>query len=402
MPEMLYILIAVAGFAVGAAATFAFFWTERSRERMRKPQRLKTPQELAAVVLEALPQDHIIVDVDGKVVRASTRAYSYGIVHSGAVVRPEFQKIIDSAWRDGLIHIESIRLRRSMVGDDPSAFIDSPTREWRLDVRVAPMSSERMLILFEDNTKKKRLEETRRDFVANVSHELKTPIGAIALLAETIESSSQDSQAVRHFSQQMLKESRRLANLVQEIIELSRLQEGDVLAKPQIVDIDAVVCDAVDRMRVEAKDRGITLVSGGDKGLKVYGDARLLTTAVRNLLDNAVRYSRPHSRVSVGVSSQKDQVLIAIVDQGEGIPEDMRERVFERFYRGDKARSRETGGSGLGLSIVKHIVGDHGGRVRLWSQEGRGSTFTVVLPEAHPPSLDESSPLAYEFSDKEG
>jgi len=216
----------------------------------------------------------------------------------------------------------------------------------------------------------KRLEDMRRDFVANVSHELKTPVGAIQLLAETVEAGADDPDFVRDYSGRMRKEACRLGVLVQEIIELTRLQEGDALAEPEVVDIDDVVAEAVDRVRVEADGRQIALVSGGTKGLRVRGDAALITTAVRNLLDNAIRYSEPRTRVSVGVSldaEDPDIVRIAVVDQGIGIPKEEQERVFERFYRVDKARSRATGGTGLGLSIVKHVAADHGGTVLLSS-----------------------------------
>ena len=262
--------------------------------------------------------------------------------------------------------------------------------ESRLIVRSAPMSGGRILMLFEDSTAKLRLEEARRDFTANVSHELKTPVGSISLLSETIAKSADDPEAVRHFSAQLTKESRRLGILVQELIQLSRLQEGDAFRASELVSIDGVVAEAMDRMAVEAETRGVNLVTGGTKGLYVYGDRAMLTTAVRNLLDNAVRYSRPHGRVSIGVSTHDGLVSLAVVDQGQGITSEQQERVFERFYRGDKARSRDTGGSGLGLSIVKHVVADHGGRMNLWSAPGQGSTFTILLPEANRPAHGES------------
>ena len=255
--------------------------------------------------------------------------------------------------------------------------------QFHLQVRVAGIGQGRVLILIEDHTAARRVEAMRRDFVANVSHELKTPVGAIQLLAETVEAGADDPDFVRDYSGRMRKEARRLGVLVQEIIELTRLQEGDALAEPEVVDIDDVVAEAVDRVRVEADGRQIALVAGGTKGLRVRGDAALITTAVRNLLDNAIRYSEPRTRVSVGVSldaEDPDIVRIAVVDQGIGIPKEEQERVFERFYRVDKARSRATGGTGLGLSIVKHVAADHGGTVELWSAPGRGSTFTLVLP----------------------
>ena len=382
MPNGALLLLAAGlGLLVGVWATVAFFSTERARRREVVLPPITDDQITASPILDSLPQDYIIVEKDGGVSRASTRAYSYGIVNDDDVVRLEFQRIIDQTHSDGLIHGQEIRMKRSTLTEDV---------ESRLIVRSAPMSGGRILMLFEDSTAKLRLEEARRDFTANVSHELKTPVGSISLLSETIAKSADDPEAVRHFSAQLTKESRRLGILVQELIQLSRLQEGDAFRASELVSIDGVVAEAMDRMAVEAETRGVNLVTGGTKGLYVYGDRAMLTTAVRNLLDNAVRYSRPHGRVSIGVSTHDGLVSLAVVDQGQGITSDQQERVFERFYRGDKARSRDTGGSGLGLSIVKHVVADHGGRMNLWSAPGQGSTFTILLPEANRPAHGES------------
>ena len=382
MPNGALLLLAAGlGLLVGVGATVAFFSTERARRREVVLPPITDDQITASPILDSLPQDYIIVEKDGGVSRASTRAYSYGIVNDDDVVRLEFQRIIDQTQSDGLIHGQEIRMKRSTLTEDV---------ESRLIVRSAPMSGGRILMLFEDSTAKLRLEEARRDFTANVSHELKTPVGSISLLSETIAKSADDPEAVRHFSAQLTKESRRLGILVQELIQLSRLQEGDAFRASELVSIDGVVAEAMDRMAVEAETRGVNLVTGGTKGLYVYGDRAMLTTAVRNLLDNAVRYSRPHGRVSIGVSTHDGLVSLAVVDQGQGITSDQQERVFERFYRGDKARSRDTGGSGLGLSIVKHVVADHGGRMNLWSAPGQGSTFTILLPEANRPAHGES------------
>lgn len=289
------------------------------------------------------------------------------------VVREQFREGIEHVRTTGTIFSCEITMSRSVLNEEV---------ETRLSARFAPMNAGRILILFQDDTAALRLEEMRRDFTANVSYELKTPIGAMSLLAETIETSAEDTEAVRHFTHALKGEINRLSTLVFDIIELSRLQAGDALHTSELVDIDGVVADAASRMQIEAERRHITISTGGTRGLRVYGDAALLTTAVRNLLDNAVRYSREYSRVNVGVSEADGLVHIAVVDQGEGIPLAVRERVFERFYRGDSARSRESGGSGLGLAIVKHVAADHGGRVKLWSSPGRGSTFTILLPQA--------------------
>ena len=306
--------------------------------------------------------------------RASAAAYTFNIVRDDAVVEPTVAAMVNRVRASGQAQDAAVTVSRGRV---PGA------GQFHLQVRVAGIGQGRVLILIEDHTAARRVEAMRRDFVANVSHELKTPVGAIQLLAETVEAGADDPDFVRDYSGRMRKEARRLGVLVQEIIELTRLQEGDALAEPEVVDVDDVVAEAVDRVRVEANGRQITLVAGGTKGLRVRGDAALITTAVRNLLDNAIRYSEPRTRVSVGVSldaEDPDIVRIAVVDQGIGIPKEEQERVFERFYRVDKARSRATGGTGLGLSIVKHVAADHGGTVELWSAVGRGSTFTLVLP----------------------
>lgn len=359
------------GVTVAGVALVAYWISQRYWGQIDEPDAEPKDAAEIAALFAALPQSHIVLDADNTVLRASSITFAYNLVRNGQL-RDELRELADVARREG--EISDLELRLPRRGQN--------VPDLRLWVRAAPLSGENALILFEDNTEKRRLEETRRDFIANVSHELKTPVGAIGLLAEAIRQVADEPENVRRFSGKLMIESERLADLVQEIIQLSRLQDSDVLADSDFVEVDHIVTEALDRVRVEAEDRGIKLFSGGQTGLRVYGDRSLLTTAVRNLLDNAVRYSRPHGQVSVGVTSDSGEVHIAVVDAGEGIPAEARDRIFERFYRGDRARSRETGGSGLGLSIVKHVAADHGGRIKLWSQKGQGSTFTMILPEA--------------------
>lgn len=323
-------------------------------------------------VLSVLPQAVMVLESDDEVQLASAGAHALGLVRNDTLVHQEILEMLSAHRNDGEIHDQEVVVDRG------------PGGALRLGVRVAPLREARVLVLAEDRTEARRLEEIRRDFTANVSHELKTPIGALSLLAETVTEAADEPDTVRHFAGQMGREARRLGELVQDLIELSRLQRANALMAPELIVVDDVVDEAVDRMRVEATSRNIQLVLGGATGLEVFGDPTMLTAAVRNLLDNAVRYSRPYGRVAVGVSyeAEQNEVRIAIVDQGSGIAREHQDRVFERFYRGDEARSRETGGSGLGLAIVKHVVADHGGRVELWSAAGTGSTFTIVLPEA--------------------
>src|SRR5690606_27726298 len=239
-----------------------------------------------------------------------------------------------------------------------------------------------VLLLAEDFTEAHRLNQVRRDFIANISHELKTPIGAVSLLAEALEASAGEPEQVRRFAKRLSKESERLTGITSEIIELSRLQSADALSAPKRVEIDRVIAAAIDQHRVASESRGTPVVSGGVAGVEVFGDESMLVAAVQNLISNAIVYSPPKSRVGVGVSVSEGIVEIAVSDQGIGLEADELERVFERFYRVDQARSRHTGGTGLGLSIVKHVAENHGGEVRVWSKPGSGSTFTMRLPQA--------------------
>jgi two-component system sensor histidine kinase SenX3 len=238
-----------------------------------------------------------------------------------------------------------------------------------------------VLVLAEDHSESRRVEEVRRDFVANVSHELKTPVGALALLAETIEDAADDAEAVRRFAGKMRQEAQRLTNLVQDLITLSRIQAAEHVPDPRRVELDAVVAEAIDRCRMKANARGIALASVGTRGLVVLGDEDLLVTALRNLLDNAVAYSPERTRVVISTKKTAEgHAELSVADQGIGIPERDLQRIFERFYRVDPARSRATGGTGLGLAIVKHAMAAHDGKVSVHSAEGAGSTFTLSLP----------------------
>ncbi|NIH85899.1 ATP-binding protein [Amycolatopsis granulosa] len=231
-----------------------------------------------------------------------------------------------------------------------------------------------------DHSEAARLEAVRRDFVANVSHELKTPVGAIALLAEAVLDAAEDVTEVRRFGGKILHESTRLGTLVSELIALSRLQGAERLPDLNVVEVDAVVREALGRTRLSAESREIQITTDEPSGLLIEGDRTLLVTALSNLLDNAVNYSQPGSPVTISRRLSGGMVEIAVTDRGIGIAEEDQQRVFERFYRADKARSRATGGTGLGLAIVKHVAANHGGDVKLWSRPGTGSTFTLRIP----------------------
>ncbi|WP_019135982.1 sensor histidine kinase [Cellulomonas massiliensis] len=379
---LLVLLAGLVGVLLGVGAAFAFRASE-SAQRTVPPQPEPELDDGLVRTLAVLRSAAVVLDSDDRVVRASAPAYAMGLVRDGRVVPAAIRDLIAAVRRDGVIRDEELDVPRGPLG--PGTLL--------VQVRVAQLSGEHLVVLAEDQTQARRLEAIRRDFVVNVSHELKTPVGALALLAETVEDAADDPEAVRRFAGRMQQEATRLSALVHEIIELSRLQVAGALEQVQVVDVDAVVAEAVDRARVKAEAKSVRLDVGGATGARVPGQHDLLVTAVRNLLDNAVAYSGEASHVGVGVRVQDDLVEIAVVDEGIGISAAEQERVFERFYRVDPARSRDTGGTGLGLSIVKHVAADHGGDVTVWSQPGRGSTFTLRLPRAGSEADDPSRPL---------
>ena len=228
-----------------------------------------------------------------------------------------------------------------------------------------------------------RLDATWGDFVANVSHELKTPVGAVALLAEAVLDAAEQPQEVRRFGTKILKEANRLGTLVTELIALSRLQGAERLPELGTVEVDEVVHEALDRCRLAAESANIEITADAPSGLLLHGDATLLVTALANLLGNAVSYSPRGSAVSVTKRQVDGLVEITVTDRGVGIAPEHQQRVFERFFRVDPARSRSNGGTGLGLAIVKHVAANHGGDVALCSEPGTGSSFTLRIP-THP------------------
>lgn len=333
-------------------------------------------------VLDALESGGVVLDPSNNVVKASPGALAMGLVWNQQLIHPELLGLVDSVRRTGEPVAEIRVLPRGPFGD----------ASMHVRVRLARLGTRYVLLLAEDRTEAVRLDEVRRDFVANISHELKTPIASVGLLAEALDAAADEPEQVRRFANRLTTESGRLGRLTQEIIELSRLQAQDALEHPERVDVDAVVAQAVDQSSTVAAAEDITIVVGPPSGVCVYGDQSMLVVAVHNLVANAVHYSLPGSRVGVGVRRRDGTVEISVTDQGVGIPEADIDRVFERFFRVDQARARNTGGTGLGLSIVKHVVQNHGGDVRVWSQEGRGSTFTIRLPEAvSPDSVTEKS-----------
>lgn len=366
-PTTQALLAAVLGAVVASAAILAWHFSQHELNREPAPRASAVPPEVAAV-LSALRSSAVLIDESGNIVKASAPAYAMGVVRGSSLANPELAEMVDAVRRDGQIRETELVMARPR------------TSARHVVARVAPLGTRLVLALVEDRTRERRVEAVRRDFVANVSHELKTPVGAIKILAEAVAAASDDPEAVERFSSRMSIESDRLAELVQQIIELSRLQGDEPLEAPEIVDVDDVISRASDTVRTDATDRSITVLTGGTPRLEVLGSDEQVLAAVTNLVANAISYSETGSSVSVTTRVEDGMVEVSVVDQGIGIPQAEIDRIFERFYRVDPARHRSTGGTGLGLSIVKHVAATHGGDVRVWSQEGQGSTFTLTLP----------------------
>jgi two-component system, OmpR family, sensor histidine kinase SenX3 len=361
-------LAALIGAAVGGGAVLAWHISDRLQSVPPEVEEPTVPPEVATV-LSVLRSSAVILDETDTVVKASAAAYALGLVRGHSLVPDELSELVRQVRRDGEIRETELHVRRP---GDPARHVTA---------RVAPLGSRLVLVLVEDRTRERRVEEVRRDFVANVSHELKTPVGAIELLAEAVCEAADDPEAVKRFATRMITESERLARLVQQIIELSRLQADDPLEKAAPISLDDVLANAVDTSAIDADTKHISIVTAGTPGLRVLGNEQQVTAAVSNLVANAVLYSGPDSTVLVSTKASDGEVEVSVVDQGIGIPPDEIDRIFERFYRVDPARHRSTGGTGLGLSIVKHVAATHGGEVRVWSVEGQGSTFTLTLPQ---------------------
>lgn len=372
---------ALIALVVGLAAGLAFRWSERDRVRPESQPEPLVPPGVAAV-LQVLRSSAVLLDPSDAVVKASPAAHAMGLVRGQRLVPEELTGIARQVRRDGEIRQVELELQRGPLGQDTLA----------VSVRVAPLGAQLVLVLVEDRTEARRVDAIRRDFVANVSHELKTPVGALSLLAEAVLSASDDPDAVRRFAGRMQKEAHRLTNLVQDLIDLSRVQGDDPLAKAVAVDLADVVGAARERVAEVAEARQIELVATGTEDVRVLGDLGQLTTAVGNLVENAVNYSPDRTKVVVSVRIEGDLAEVSVTDQGVGIPDQDLNRIFERFYRVDPARSRVTGGTGLGLAIVKHIAATHGGDVSVWSVEGAGSTFTLRLPVVQGAPVSELEP----------
>ena len=379
MTLTVWILLVAAALVVGAIAGFV-----AGRVRRRVAQRLLGPT-VAALLHRIVESSHsavVVLNRFGDVVLHNPRAAALGVVRNNQVDQ-RARRAADVVGETGEPVEVDLSPQQARGGRTPESVLGE----------VRPLGDGFFVVDADDESDAVRLEATRRDFVANVSHELKTPVGAMALLAEAVLDAADDPVEVRRFTSKILHESARLGTLVTELIALSRLQGAERLPELNVVEVDAVVRDALGRSRLAVDSTGIRITADAESGLLVEGDRTLLVTALSNLLENAIAYSPPGSPVSVSRRRTGDLVEIAVTDRGIGIADEEQQRVFERFYRVDKARSRVTGGTGLGLAIVKHVAANHGGEVTLWSKPGTGSTFTLRIP-AHPcPAGAKTSPV---------
>ncbi|WP_253827678.1 sensor histidine kinase [Prauserella aidingensis] len=378
------VLLATAALVAGIAVGFFFF---RTRGRDVPEPAGPTAAELLLRSVRSSETGVVMLNRFGDLVLYNARAEDLGLLRGNQVdgrVRDAAQRVVDTDTSSEVdISPEEVR------GRQPEAVV----------ANLRPLGDGFTIVEAVDHTDAARLEATRRDFVANVSHELKTPVGAIALLAEAVLDADSAEEA-RRFSEKILRESNRLGKLVTELIALSRLQGAEKLPEMTVVDVDGVVAETLSRTKLAAETSDITVTTDGPSGLEVEGDRTLLVTALSNLLDNAIAYSQESSPVSISRRLTDGHVELAVTDRGLGIALDEQQRVFERFYRADKARSRATGGTGLGLAIVKHVAANHGGEVRLWSRPGVGSTFTLRIPaRTRPAGTDGADTTATAGSD---
>ena len=364
------------GAVVGAMITYVWRFSERREASVPAPAPLVPPG--ADQVLAVISSSAVLVDSSDTVVKASAPAFAMGIVHEDRLEPEELMTLVRQVRRDG-------QVREADVSLQPRRGTTS-----YVHARVAPLTSRLILVLADDRTREQRVESIRRDFVANVSHELKTPVGALNLLAEAVGEAKDDPEAVVRFSSRMHLESERLTRLVQQIIDLSRLQNDMLSDDATTIKVGELVSEATEHSATDAEHKNIEIIATVEPDLYVHGDRAQLHAAVSNLVENAVTYSPDGSRVTVTAQLDGEDVRLTVADNGIGIPGEELDRIFERFYRVDPARARATGGTGLGLSIVKHVAASNGGTVEVWSEPGLGSSFTLVLP-AHSHDIEEEN-----------
>ncbi len=373
------------GVAVTGLALPAYGWVKERLRRHRSAQTLSENQvttvgQVLHLAIQGSPTGITVIDRTGEVVLSNSRAHELGIVHE-RTVNAQVRRVAQEAFDDQETH--AVDITSQVSARKPGNRITAV----QAVVKPLTLIDDRFVIVYaSDESENVRMESARRDFVANVSHELKTPVGGMALLAEALVESADDPEQVRYFGERLRREAHRLADMINELISLSKLQGAERLPDMEPIRVDDLIDEAIERNQLAADNANITLVRGDRTNVWVDAERSLLVTALANLISNAINYSPKSVPVSVSQKVTNDVVLIRVTDRGIGIAPEDQERVFERFFRVDKARSRQTGGTGLGLAIVKHVMANHGGSISLWSRPGVGSTFTLELPVHHPES----------------
>ena len=372
----------ILGILLGAllgGTTIYFLVKPKSQPEQQSPT-LNSSRNLILKLIQSLPDIVIWVDGDNKIKYASEVALSLNIAREDKIQIDALETLISMARKIDKPLIKKVKAKRPLG-----------IAKLNLDTWVMRLERGEVLLWAQNNSVVSRVETMRRDFVANISHELKTPVGALSLLAEAIEESGKDSESIQKFAKRIGPETKRLTNVIRDIIDLSQVQSDDPLASANPVEVDRVINDAVDAVQLLADLNNVEIAQVNEPDVKIVGDEYQLVMAIRNLLTNAITFSPASSRITVGAKLKDGVVEITVSDQGIGISLENQSRIFERFYRVDPARSRSTGGTGLGLAIVKHVCENHGGEVSVWSVPGQGSTFTMKFPQMEQESVIENS-----------
>ncbi len=370
MNDFLWLLALFAALAIGVWVGKTKLNRQQARSNSSQEGRSKLVQATFDL-MELVSNTALLLNPSNMVVKATPQIATMGIVRGRELTNKNIEDLANRVRQGEQTEEFSFEVSTGLGSN--GAFVDA---------RAALIESGYVLVVLTDRTEAKKLEDTRRDFIANISHELKTPIGAISLLAEAIAEASDDPAAVEKFVKNLSKESKRLSRLVNDVIQLSRIQSSDAVTNPELIDLSVVASEAVERNSFLAEKRDVTIALDAPEGIEVWGDFEMLAVAAKNLIENAILYSGEGSKVGVGIKAEEGIASLSVTDSGRGIPVDEQQRIFERFYRVDPSRSRGTGGTGLGLSIVRNVAASHNGEVTVFSKPGVGSTFTLRLPIA--------------------
>ena len=372
----------ILGMLLGAllGGTTIYFLINKNNKPEQQNPTSNSSRNLILKLIQSLPDIVIWVDGDNKIKYASEVALNLNIAREDKIQIDALETLISMARKIDEPLIRKVKAKRPLG-----------IAKLNLDTWVMRLERGEVLLWAQNNSVVSRVETMRRDFVANISHELKTPVGALSLLAEAIEESGKDSESIQKFAKRIGPETKRLTNVIRDIIDLSQVQSDDPLASANPVEVDRVINDAVDAVQLLADLNNVEISQVNEPDVKIVGDEYQLVMAIRNLLTNAITFSPASSRITVGAKLKDGVVEITVSDQGIGISLENQSRIFERFYRVDPARSRTTGGTGLGLAIVKHVCENHGGEVSVWSVPGQGSTFTMKFPQMEEESVIENS-----------